>query len=207
LNDFLTTEELIHRLRTQASSEKDIKYVQRHREKKEHTIVTKRFKMIYWITVGLFGLVTLLALLPMILPDRAIGLFGEAMILAIPNDQELDEELRADVILIKSFEFDNIEIGDRIIIYGKFSTDLYWVEEVVSIDPTHRTIDTTFGYFVRNTYDESDVIATFHDHTTTFQSLVYVATTPRGLMSLVLIEILVFGSIYYYFIRDSKEKK
>jgi len=207
LNDFLTTEELIQRLRTQSTHEIQNKKSVQHHKHQQKTEASKTVKMIYWCLVGLFSLITLLALIPMVLPNRAINLIGRTMILAIPNDQELDAELKADVIIIKKFSFDDIVIGDRIIIYGKFSTDLYWVEEVVSIDLTNRTLDTTFGYFVRNTYSEADVIATFHDHTTTFESLVYVSTTPRGFISLVLIEVLIFGSIYYYFIRNEQEKK
>lgn len=206
MNDFLTTEELIHRLRTQTSSEKDMNQVHKNRHKREFHR-SKPLIVMYWSLIGLFSFITLIALLPIVLPNRAIGLFGETMILAIPNDQELDEELRADVISIKKFHFDEVEVGDKIIIYGKFSTDLYWVEEVVSIDLLNRTLDTTFGYFVRNTYSENEVIALFNDHTNTFQSLMYVATTPRGLISLILIEVLIFGSIYYYFIRDTKEQK
>jgi hypothetical protein len=127
--------------------------------------------------------------------------------LVIPNDQELDQELNSDVVHIKKFSFDDIEVGDRIIIYGKFGTDLYWMEEIVAKDDINRTIDTTFGYFIRNTYEEDHVVATFDHHANLFSTILYVATTPRGFASMLFIEALALSVIYYYFVRNPKEKK
>jgi hypothetical protein len=205
LNEYLTTEELVKALRLQASRPQYKEVVKQN--KVNNKKIKKVGRIIYWVVLGLLVLYTLYALIPMIVKDRAVNLLGKSTMLVIPNDQELDQELNSDVIHIKKFSFDDIQEGDRIIIYGKFGTDLYWMEEVVDIDTVNRTLDTTFGYFIRNTYQEDEIIAAFDHHANLLSTIVYVATTPRGFASMLFIEALILSVIYYYFVREPKEKK
>jgi hypothetical protein len=201
----MTTEELVKALHLQAS--KPIHEDTHKRVKKDHTRVKKIGRIVYFVVLGIMALWTLYAMIPMVVKDRAVNLLGRSTMLIIPNDQELDQELNSDVVHIKKFSFDDIDVGDRIIIYGKFGTDLYWMEEIVAKDDINRTIDTTFGYFIRNTYDEDHVVATFDHHANLFSTILYVATTPRGFASMLFIEALALSVIYYYFVRNPKEKK
>jgi hypothetical protein len=201
----MTTEELVKALRLQAS--KPIQEETHKRVKKDRTRIKKVGRIAYFVVLGIMVLWTLYAIIPMVVKDRAVNLLGRSTMLVIPNDQELDQELNSDVVHIKKFSFDDIEVGDRIIIYGKFGTDLYWMEEIVAKDDINRTIDTTFGYFIRNTYEEDHVVATFDHHANLFSTILYVATTPRGFASMLFIEALALSVIYYYFVRNPKEKK
>jgi hypothetical protein len=201
----MTTEELVKALHLQAS--KPIQEETHKRVKKDRTQIKKVGRIVYFVVLGIMVLLTLYAMIPMVVKDRAVNLLGRSTMLVIPNDQELDQELNSDVVHIKKFSFDDIDVGDRIIIYGKFGTDLYWMEEIVAKDEINRTIDTTFGYFIRNTYEEDHVIAIFDHHANLFSTILYVATTPRGFASMLFIETLALSVIYYYFVRNPKEKK
>ena len=205
LNDLMTTEELVKVLHLQAS--KPIQEETHKRVKKDRTRIKKVGRIAYFVVLGIMALWTLYAIIPMVVKDRAVNLLGRSTMLVIPNDQELDQELNSDVIHIKKFSFDDIEVGDRIIIYGKFGTDLYWMEEIVAKDELNRSIDTTFGYFIRNTYEEDHVVATFDHHANLLITILYVATTPRGFASMLFIEAIALSVIYYYFVRNPKEKK
>lgn len=205
MNDFLTTEELLKRLKQQDEGIKPVHHVHMTASRKRQ--IKKIGSIIYWVILSVAVLLTISALIPIVFPHRAVNVIGATTMLAIPNDQELDQELKADIIRVKRFNFEQIKIGDRIIIYGKFGTDLYWVEEVVSIDAINQTLDTTFGYFIRNTYTKDQIIASFDRHTTPLSTVLYVATTIRGFISFILIETLVLGAIHYYFIRNPKQKK
>lgn len=205
MNEFLTTEQLV--LKLQSQQNKPIAETKNEKKVVSHHKRTKIGKIIYWSIVGLMALYMIFSIIPIVFKDRAVNLLGSTTMLAVPNDQELDEELTSDVIFVKKFKFENVNIGDRIVIFGKFGTDLYWVEEVVAIDEVNKTLDTTFGYFVKNTYQEDEIRATFSHHANSLSTVFYVSTTPRGFLSLFLIETLSMGLIYYYFIRKPKEKK
>lgn len=205
MNDYLTTDELVLKLNTEQDKPLSEQMDETKIYRKEK--VKKIGRIVYWIILGILLLYTLFSMIPMIFEDRAVNLLGRTTMLAVPNDQELDEELTSDVIHVKKFRFEDVQIGDRIVIYGKFSTDLYWVEEVVSIDREKQTLDTTFAYFVSNTYSKDDIRATFSHHSTTLSTIFYVSTTPRGFASLLFIEVLILGAVYYYFVRKPKEKK
>ena len=205
MNEFLTTEQLV--LKLQLQQNKPIAEINNEKKVVSHNKRSKISKIIYWIIVGLMAIYMVFSIIPIVFKDRAVNILGLTTMLAVPNDQELDEELTSDVIHVKKFKFEDIKIGDRIVIYGKFSTELYWVEEVVSIDETNETLDTTFGYFIRNTYSKDEIRATFSHHVNTLSTILYVSTTPRGFASLFFIEALILSVVYYYFVRKPKEKK
>lgn len=205
MNDFLTTEQLVLKLREQKDKPQSEFQAEKKKLRKEKT--KKVGRIFYWIILGLLSLYTLFSMIPMVFEDRAVNLLGRTTMLAVPNDQELDDELNSDVIHVKKFSFDDVNIGDRVVIFGKFGTDLYWVEEVVSIDEFNQTMDTTFGYFVRNTYTKDEIKATFIHHANTLSTIFYVSTTPRGFASLLFLEVIILGAVYYYFVRKPKEKK
>jgi hypothetical protein len=204
LKDLLTTEELIRYLENQKHTDPSVGMVQKKRITKEK--VRKVTKTTYWVVLGLLILHTIYVLIPMVFPHRAVDFLGRATMLAIPNDQVLGEELQASIIHVKKFRFDDVKLGDRIIIYGKFGTDLYWVEEVVGVDAINRTINTTFGYFIQNTYEDDQVIAVFDHHSNTLTAVYYVASTPRGFVSLLIVEAIILSLVYYYTIRDPQKK-
>ncbi len=205
MNEFLTTEQLV--LKLQLQQNKPIAEINNEKKVVSHNKRSKISKIIYWIIVGLMAIYMVFSIIPIVFKDRAVNILGLTTMLAVPNDQELDEELTSDVIYVRKFKFEDVNIGDRIVIFGKFGTDLYWVEEVVAIDEVNRTLDTTFGYFVKNTYQEDEIRATFSHHANNLSTVFYVSTTPRGFLSLFFIEVLIMGIIYYYFIRKPKEKK
>lgn len=204
MNEILTTEELVNQLNNQTHTVSPDKNDIHSRKKMTHKSVGR---IIYWFLLGVMVGYTLFSVIPMTFENRAVNLLGKSTLLAVPNDQELSNELFTDVIHIRKFSFDEVQVGDRIVIYGKYASSLYWVEEVVAIDEVNQKLDTTFGYFIRNTYDKSDVVATYVKRADLLSTIFYVSTTPRGFASLLMIEVLVFGISYYYFIRKPKEKK
>lgn len=205
MQDFLTTEELIHRLKLQDTVVTAVDEVKKSLGRKEK--IKKTFKTFFWVAVVVAILHTIYSIIPMVVDHRAIDLYGGNRILAIPNTQELDQELLAEVIYAKKFDFDDIEVGDRIVVYGKFGTDFYWVEQVVSINESRRELETTFGYYIENTYSEAEVVATYVRKASMFGTIYYVGSTPRGFVSLLAIQGIILSLIYYYYIRKPQEKK
>lgn len=205
MQDFLTTEELIRQLNTQETVAKSTKEIRSRVITKAR--VKKTFKTFFWIALVIAILNTLYSIIPMVTNHRGVDILGRTSMLAVPNDQELDQELQGSVIRVEKFDFDKIKVGDKIVIYGKFGTELYWVEEVTEINPSAREIHTTFGYFIQNTYAEEEVVATYLREVTPLGEIYYVGSTPRGFTSLLAIQGIILTLIYYYYIRKPKENK
>lgn len=205
MQDFLTTEELIRQLNTQETVAKSTQEIRSRVITKAR--VKKTFKTFFWIALVFAILHTLYSIIPMVTNHRGVDILGKTSMLAIPNDQELDQELQGSIIRVEKFDFDQIKVGDKIVVYGKFSSELYWVEEVTEKNDQTREVKTTFGYFIQNTYREAEIVATYLREVTTLGQIYYVGSTPRGFASLLAIQGIILTLIYYYYIRKPKEKK
>ncbi len=130
----------------------------------------KIIKITYWV-IAILAIIHVIYLLSLLVSqNRGLSLFGQTTVVAVPIDQQITIidggfEANATVVIIRRFEPNDLEVGDLVVIYGKFGSDVFWVERVVSFNNTTRelvtTIDGVFasedvtsydqvrGYFVR----------------------------------------------------------
>lgn len=211
MEKYLTTDELVSMLDglvqigTQDSQkQKKIKKV------KTKQSLTKRKKIIritYFVLLALAILHIIYISIPLIAPNAAVNIIGRQYIMAVPNDQELDDELDTRIVSIKPFNIDNLNVGDVIVIYGKFGTDVYWMEEVVEIREDLNELDASFDGFLRNTYTYDEIGGVVNNPSNIFGTLLFVSSRTRGYIALIVTYSIVFGMTYYFYIRKKDEDK
>jgi hypothetical protein len=206
LTNFLTTEELLAQLKRQEAG--SVSTNPQTKKKK-----TKKFKInkrvLYWILFAIAITHLIYISIPMILPDRGLGVVRYTNVIAVPIDQEVvvDEtgfEISATVVLIEKFNPELLEIGDLVVIYGKFGSNVYWVERVSAFNLEEETVTTTLdGYIASedvNTFDEIEGF--FVRKASIVGTLTYVSSNTRGYLVMLTSHALVLSILYYLYIRD-----
>ncbi|MDI6452905.1 hypothetical protein [Peloplasma aerotolerans] len=198
--NYLSTEELLAQLASQKVTS-DL-----HIQKKVRKFNIKiNKKTIFWIFVGLAILHTMFIAFPLILPNRGIGLLGTANVLAVPNNQELDEELSTRIVIVKRLKLDDLKVGDNILIYGRFGTDIYWVEEVVEIRESLNELQTTFDGFISNTTSIDDIDFVYIKDASFLGTIYYVSSNLRGFLVMASVQGLILSIIYVFYIKENKK--
>ncbi len=179
-------------------------------ENNDTSSIKKKFKFnkktVFWIVTGLAVLHILFITIPLIFPNRGIDILGYANIIAVPNTQELDEELYQRVITVHRFKIDEIEIGDKIIVDGRFSTDVFWVETVVEIREELGEIDTSFNGFVKNTTQIEDVEFVFIRESSFIGVIYFTSSNLRGYLVMLSTHIVILGLVHYFYINEKRKK-
>lgn len=198
--DYLSTEELLAQLaRQKVASEIYIK-----KDTKKLKIKINK-KQIFWSFVALAILHTLFISFPLILPNRGSGLLGNTNVLAVPNNQELDEELDTKIVIVKQFKLDELTVGDDILVYGRYSTEIYWIEEVVEIREASNELETTFDGFISNSIPIDDVDYIYIRDSSFLGTIYYVSSSPRGFIVMVTTQALILSVVYYFYIKEKKK--
>ena len=204
MSNFLTTEELLRLLKKQEQA--FVPKVQKE-PKKQKKSNRKIKRVIFFIFLGIASLHAVFTSLAFFLPETALNMLGSKYVLAVPNDQEIDEELYTDIYLMQPFRISRLTTNDRILIYGKYQTSVYWIEEVIDINLEQRTIDTTFDGFIRNTYAFDDIAGIVNQKANLVGVIFYVSTTPRGYVALIMTYIVVLTITHQLFIKENKKNK
>ncbi|MDR4968057.1 MAG: hypothetical protein RG740_00415 [Acholeplasmataceae bacterium] len=198
--NYLSTEELL----AQLASQKVASNLHIQKKVRKFNIKMNK-KTIFWIFVGLAILHTMFIAFPLILPNRGIGLLGTANVLAVPNNQELDEELSTRIVIVKRFKLDDLKVGDNILIYGRFGTDIYWVEEVVEIRESLNELQTTFDGFISNTTSIDDIDFVYIKDASFLGTIYYVSSNLRGFLVMASVQGLILSIIYVFYIKENKK--
>lgn len=216
MTDFLNTEELVQTLNEQNSTEHQ--HDKKHSKEKSESFESlnkklKRNKIIYFGVCIIIALHIIYLVLPLVLPNNGLALYGMSNVLAVPIDQEvvLDEgsfEVYAAVVVIEKFNSSKLDIGDLVVIYGKFGSNVYWVERVVDFDLEQRTITTSLdGVFASNDVASFDQVIGFYVRMAgTTGALQFVSSNFRGFTLIVLIELIVLYGLYLILIDPLMQK-
>lgn len=171
-------------------------------------------RVLYWILFAIAITHLVYISIPMILPNRGLNVVRYTNVIAVPIDQEVvvDEtgfEISATVVLIEKFDPDELEIGDLVVIFGKFGSNVYWVERVASFDLENQTLTTTLDGYTQsedvNSFDE--VEGFFVRRATIAGTLTYVSSNTRGYLVMLFSHALVLSILYYLYIRDKDKAK
>lgn len=194
MNDYLSTDDLILYInKTDATVVK---------EKKKFKLNKKH----------IFGSIVIIAVLhlvfmalPLILGDSTKDILGYQYEIVIDKNQELDEEIIGQVLRIKPIDFENLEIGGNVLIYGLYGNNYYWEVEVLEINQTDQTISATFDDVIRNTYHIDDVKGQIAGDSNFIGTFYYTASTIRGFIPMVLLHSIIVYATYYFMYQNKKK--
>lgn len=210
LLDYLSTDELLNKL---SSSKGDSSHkIDMQIPKKEKRVKIRRvFKVLYYIVISIAVFHVLYLLLQLTVNDRGMSLFGRATIVAVPIDQEIEIiddqfEVSARVVVMRKFDSSELKNGDYVIIYGKFGSEYYWVERVVSFDLDKEEIITTVdGVFASEDVTSFDDVTGFYVRDAGLSGAFnYVSSSLRGFIITLLIYTLILYMLYYAYKVEEK---
>ena len=152
----------------------------------------------------LFGSIVFIAVLhlifmalPMISSNLAKNIFGYQYIIAITNDQALNDNLTGTVVKISDFNPNDIEIGKSVFIYGLYDRDIYWEVDVLENDSNQEQIEGTFDNIIRNTYTYDQIEGIYVNEANFIGIFYYTASTTRGFLTMMLFHGLMIYTVYY----------
>ncbi len=164
-----------------------------------------------YVKIGffIFGLLLLLniSIMTVYLIDQTYDhtLFKTAYTHAVLPEQSLNQKLKLDVVKYKRLPFNDIKVGDKVIVDGDFNLDIYWVETVVAVDHTAKTIKTSYDYEVASTYHEDDIVGMYIKDANFFGTIYFSASFLRGYTFITLTHCLLLYAYYSLLIHKEDE--
>lgn len=183
------------------------------------TIIVKKIKNLSkydkmtYLWTGFFVMIILLLINVVIMSLYLISdrdefkIFNNAYINAVLPNQDINEKLDLGIIKIGEFDINNIDINDQVIIKGDFSLDVYWVEDIVSIDKVNSTIDITYDQISSNSFTKDDIIGVYIEDAKFMGSIYYSSSFLRGYSFLTMSHLFVVFGFYYIFLTQKEEQR
>ncbi len=196
----LTTEELLKALEDTSSATHITKQKKQHKKKIQWVIL--------WGIVAIAVLHLLFFSIPAILGvHRTVQMLGQTSVIGIPFVAGDVPAREGHVMVISRYNLDEIDYGDRVIVYGLIDTDYYWEVEISNFDMASRTAYVTYDgvYSVDVSFDEIDGV--YERSANTFGTLLFVATRWTGLLAATAVYASVISIYYVIFIREIKVLK
>ncbi|MDA3931578.1 MAG: hypothetical protein PF513_02440 [Tenericutes bacterium] len=116
---------------------------------------------------------------------------------AILPDQDLNNTLKTGIVKVEEIDYEEINVGDKIVFCCDMGADSYWVQEVVEVNRVNKLLQTTYDGETAANVSEDEIYGVYVTEANFFGTLFYTAMFPRGYIMLILSEIF-FVYIYHY---------
>jgi len=201
LTEYLSTDELLGLIKKQS----DVP-VYNFKQKNKTKFKLQR-KHIFWFVTVLAILHIFSQSITYFSENRGINALGYTTVLAVPMDQELGNQMRATVSRIRKLDIETLAIGDQVVIYGKYGSDFYWIEEVIAFNLETNQITTTYDRLLANTVSIDEIEGVYIEDANFLQLLSYISTNTRGYIVLILTYALVLSTVYFLYVNKKPKNK
>ena len=155
-----------------------------------------------WIGFFIFGFILLVNVIIMTLylydSNYEYKILNNVYIDAVLPNQVIDQTLDLGIVRIEEAVIDELVVGDKIVMYGDFQLDVYWVETVVAIDLVTSQVQTTYDQITINTLREDEIVGVYIEDANFFGTIYYSASFLEGFIFLTISHaIILFG---YWFV-------
>jgi len=131
-------------------------------------------------------------------------IFNHAYVNAVLPNQDINNPLKFGIVKVKELPFEDIKVGDKIIIYDDFGYKIYWIETVMAVDNDNFTVSTSYDQDVTNTFDKDNIIGEYVKNANLFGTIYYSSSFLKGFIFITLSHgILLY--VYYYLFMTKKE--
>ncbi|MFH1692956.1 MAG: hypothetical protein ABH890_01595 [Bacillota bacterium] len=144
--------------------------------------------------------------IPLLSENRGVNAFGTTTLLAVPIDQDLGGAIKVRLILIEKLDPELLVIGDKVVVYGKYGTDLNWVVEIVSIDFSQGIAEVTFDGVISDTVNIDDIEGLYVGNANILSIITYISSNLKGYIFLLGTYVVVFTVVYIFYIRKKEDK-
>lgn len=204
--NYLSTEELVRQLNQQQANstetQKEFKPIQE--TKKRKFSINRKLIFLLALIAAIFHI--FYVSIPLLSDNRGVNAFGVTTVLAVPMNQEIGQSVTARVILIEKLDIAQLKVGDMIIIYGEFGTDLNWVGEILELSFENQTAEVTFDGFIKRTIDFDEIEGLYLRNADLLGIISYISSNLRGYIFLLGTYVVGFSLVYYFYIRKKTDK-
>ena len=107
--------------------------------------------------------------------------------------------------IIKEAKIEDLVVGDKIVMYGDFGLDVYWVETIVDIDYLTSQVHTTYDQITINVLREYEITGVYVQDAEFMGTVYYSASFLEGFIFLTISHgIILFG--YYFMLLYKKDE-
>jgi len=206
LTDYLTTDELLDYL---AHPTKIVPRVEKDKPlrkiKNQKSKISKK-KVFFWVAIVIAMFHIFYVSIPLLSENRGVNAFGTTTLLAVPIDQDLGGAIKVRLILIEKLDPELLVIGDKVVVYGKYGTDLNWVVEIVSIDFSQGIAEVTFDGVISDTVNIDDIEGLYVGNANILSIITYISSNLKGYIFLLGTYVVVFTVVYIFYIRKKEDK-
>ncbi len=124
--------------------------------------------------------------------------FKYSYINAIYPNQNIDDVLYTDIVKTSMPTPSNIERGNKVVVFNDFDIPEYWVEEIVSVNYSNKTVEITYDYVTKKVVSFSDIIGVYDKNANIIGTLYYTAKFADGFVLLTLEHLFLIIAAYIY---------
>lgn len=209
--NYLTTDELVVVLNEQSNQNiRNLALGQIKKNTKKDKLKHFNFKItrkkIFFLALFIAFIHIFYISIPLLSENRGINAYQSTTILAVPMDQDITGQLIAKVVRVSKVDLDELAIGDKIIIYGSYNTENYWIEEIVTIDRDLGTAEVTYDRIIKDTINLDQIEAVYIEDASLINIISYVSSNLKGYLFMLGTYFIIFGMVYIFYIRKKEDK-
>jgi hypothetical protein len=125
------------------------------------------------------------------------NLSTHAYVDAVLPGQDIGSTLQLGIVRIEETNFEELNVGEEVIVYGDFSLDVYWVETVVSVDAQKFEVASTYDQNSVTTFSKDEILGTYVRDANFMGTIYYSASFTRGFIFLTITHGIILFSYYY----------
>ena len=166
---------------------------------KLNILFNHKFKKYLWAGYFLFGVILVINVIIMtfylIDSGYKYNLMENSYVDAVLPAQDVGGVMDLGIINIEQVSYSDLNIGDKVVVYGDFSIDVYWVETVTSLDDESRNIELTYDNITTNTYHIDEVIGQYASNADFLGTVYYASMYTRGYLFMLMSHLLLMYGI------------
>ncbi|MDX9692085.1 MAG: hypothetical protein RBT45_06480, partial [Acholeplasmataceae bacterium] len=138
-----------------------------------------------------------------LIKDKGLSLLGYRYEITYQFNEETAPEYPLFIAVHHKFNSSKAQEGDLILVFARFGTKYYNIEEVYDVDIENNQIESTFDGATTNIYDLDDIEAVYVRRANQIETLYYIFGTIRGYIMLIIGNLVVFGGVYTFYIQPN----
>ena len=158
-----------------------------------------------WTGFFIFGFILLVNVFIMSLyladSEYQFPVLDNAYVDSVLPGQDINQKLNLGIVRVKEFKVEEIQVGDKIVIDGDFNIDVFWVENVVEINPVTKEIQATYDQATINSFRYDEIVGVYVEEANLMGTLYYSASFTEGFIFLTISHAILLYMYFHLFLQ------
>lgn len=182
------------------------KYIDLDTHPKRHTSLRRKIVQYgFLILIGLLAINIGIMTLHRKDANYQYNILKHSYINAVTPDQNVNRTMYLDIVKIREFNPNSIQVGDYVVIYSDFGLNEYFTEKVTRVDNDAQTITTTYDNETATTNNFTDIIGVYEKEANFFGTIYYTSKFNTGYLLIILSHIILLAIYYLSFFNSNKD--